>query len=104
MAKLDTPTQSGQTPREMYKVASENGMPTPLDNIPQYDSSFEKMMSIFWDIFQYKTDYDDFMPLSLFESYHNLFDTRIHPLYVSLISKIDRVYTVERNAIINKRD
>jgi len=104
MAKLDTPTQNGQTPREMYKVASENGISTPLDNIPEFDESFKPILAVFWDIFQYKTDYDDFMPLSLFESYHNLFDTKLHPLYITLICKMDRMYTVERNTIINKRD
>lgn len=90
----------GLTPKQMYEEAKRNGLPTPLDDTPTYPSYFNSLLTMFWDIFQYKTEYDSYMPLSLFESYQNLFETKIHPYHISLIIQLDRAYTAERTTIM----
>lgn len=100
---MDTPQPDNITPRQQYKVAQEHGIPTPLDDEPTYPECFDDIVALFWDIMLYKPEYQSFVPLSLIESYQRLFDIQIHSFVLTIVLKLDRIYTKEINTTLQER-
>ena len=97
---MDCPTSEKQIPRKIYLEAQKNGLPTPLDNPPNYDTYLQPYLNRLWDMMQYKDTYDEPMKLSYIESYKRLFDIEIDPAELSILLQLDRAYVSEVNSIL----
>ena len=100
-AKINTPLpDSKQTLKEIYQAAKSAGMPSPLDNPPTYPNYLEEYYNLFYDILQFKDEYSSFMPLSLIETYQNLFKIEIPSFVIRFIIGFDRSHTRTVNEIL----
>lgn len=84
-------------------MSEQNGIPTPLRNIPEYPEYLEDIVELFWDIIQYKSDYQSFISLLEFEAYMRLFEVKINPFIIQVLLSLDKSYTIQINNEINGR-